>query len=91
MPRAKASILFSTGSLVILLVTLLMAWGLRGKAGAALGAAALVGALCAVYAFIIGLLALKNRESRHRLCVISAIYSGLMSIIWLTVFLNGLQ
>ena len=91
MPRAKAAILFSLISLLILLATLLIARIFKGKAGLALGAAALVGALCAGYAFIIGLKALSRRESRHRLCVTAAISSGLMAIIWLTIFLSGLQ
>ena len=90
MPRAKASIVFSGVSLLLLLVTLLFAAGLKGKAPLAIGAAALVGALCAGYAFIIGLLALTRRESRYRLCVAASIFSGLMAILWLTVFLNGL-
>ena len=90
-PRAKASILFSAGSLGILLLTILLAWIFQGKAGLILGAAGLAGALCAVYAFIIGLIALIRREYRYRVCVTAAIFSGLMEIIWLTVFLNGLQ
>ncbi len=90
MPRARAAIVFSGISLVLLLVTLLLAAALKGKAPLALGAAALVGALCAAYAFIIALRALTRRESRYRLCVAAAIFSGLMSILWLTVFLNGL-
>lgn len=39
----------------------------------------------------VGMIALARRESRYRLCVVSAIVSGLMMIIWLTVFLNGLR
>ena len=90
MPRAKASILFSVGSLGILLLLFLVAYLLQGKTPLAVGAAALVGALCAVYAFIIGLIALARHESRHRLCVTATLFSGIMVIIWLTVFLNGL-
>ena len=90
MPRAKASLLFSAGSLGILLITLVLAYAFQGKAPMVVGAAALVGALCAVYAFIIGLIALARHESRHRVCVAATLFSGVMTIIWLTVFLNGL-
>ena len=54
-------------------------------------AVGLVGALFALFAFIIGMIALAKRESRYRLCVAAAIISGLMMIIWLTVFLNGIR
>jgi len=91
MPRANASIVFSGLSLGILLITILVASVLEGKGGLVLGAAGLVGALFALYAFIIGMLALARRESRYRLCVAASIISGLMMIIWLTVFLNGLR
>ena len=90
MPRAKASIFFSAGSLGILLLMLLLAYLFQGKAPLVVGAAALAGALCAGYAFIIGLIALARHESRHRLCVTATLFSGVMTIIWLTVFLNGL-
>ncbi len=91
MPRANAAILFSGLSLAILLITILAAFFLGGKGGMILGAAGLAGALFALYAFVIGMIALARRESRYRLCVVSAIVSGLMMIIWLTVFLNGLR
>ena len=102
MPRANASLVFSGLSLGILLITILIAAILEGKGGMVLGvgdsgmttpglgAAGLTGALFALYAFIIGMLALARRESRYRLCVVAAITSGLMMIIWLTVFLNGI-
>ena len=91
MPHANASIVFSGLSLGILLITILVASVLEGNGGPVLGAAGLVGALFALYAFIIGMLALARRESRYRLCVAASIISGLMMIIWLTVFLNGLR
>ena len=90
MPRAKASLLFSAASLGILLVMMLLAYLLQGKAPLAIGAAGLVGLLMAGYAFAIGIKALSRHESKHRVCVAAATFSGLMSIIWLTVFLNGL-
>lgn len=90
MPRAKASLVFAAVSLAIFLVSLLLTWGFDGKAGMALGALGLVGALLADYAFVIGLLALARRESRQRQCLAAAICSGLMAIVWLTVFLNGI-
>ena len=83
MPRANASILFSGLSLAILLITILAAFLMGGQGGLILGAAGLTGALFALYGFVIGMIA--------RLCVVSAIVSGLMMIIWLTVFLNGLR
>ena len=91
MPRANASLVFSGLSLAVLLITILVASVLEGKGGQVLGAAGLVGALFALYAFIIGMRALARRESRYRLCVTAAITSGLMMIIWLTVFLNGVR
>ncbi|MCR4751411.1 MAG: hypothetical protein K5852_03860 [Eubacterium sp.] len=91
MPRANASILFSGLSLAILLITILAAFLMGGQGGLILGAVGLTGALFALYAFVIGMIALARRESRYRLCVVSAIVSGLMMIIWLTVFLNGLR
>ena len=91
MPRANASILFSGLSLAILLITILAAFLMGGQGGLILGAAGLTGALFALYGFVIGMIALARRESRYRLCVVSAILSGLMMIIWLTVFLNGLR
>ncbi len=89
-PRARASLLFTLASLVILLVSLVAAYFLEGKAGIVLGAAGLAGALMAVYAFVIALIALARRESKFQFCVTAAICSGLMTIVWLTVFLNGL-
>lgn len=91
MPRANASIIFSGISLAILLISILIASIMEGQGGMVLGAAGLAGALFALYAFIIGMLALARRESRYRLCVAAAIISGLMMIIWLTVFLNGVR
>ena len=91
MPRANASIIFSGISLAILLISILIASIMEGQGGMVLGAAGLAGALFALYAFIIGMLALARIESRYRLCVAAAIISGLMMIIWLTVFLNGVR
>ena len=91
MPRANASLVFSGLSLAILLILILVAFILEGKGGLVLGAVGLVGALFALYAFIIGMIALARRESRYRLCVTATITSGLMMIIWLTVFLNGIR
>ena len=91
MPRANAAILFSGISLAILLILIIVAFAMDGNAGLTAGAAGLAGALFAVYAFIIAMIALAKRESRYRLCVTAAIISGLMLIIWLTVFLNGLR
>ena len=91
MPRANASLIFSGLSLAILLIMIFVAAVLEGQGGPVMGAAGLVGALFALYAFIIGMIALAKRESRYRLCVVAAITSGLMMIIWLTVFLNGVR
>ena len=89
LPRANASLIFSGISLGILLLSILIAAVEEGQGGLPLGAFGLVGALLALYAFIIGMVALTRRESRYRLCVVAAITSGVMMIIWLTVFLNG--
>ena len=91
LPRANASLIFSGLSLAILLIMIFVAFVMEGQGGLVLGAAVLVGALFALYAFIIGMIALAKRESRYRLCVVAAITSGLMMIIWLTVFLNGVR
>ena len=91
MPRAKASLVFAAGSLGMLLLCFLLAYLFQGKAPLFLGAAGLVGALCAVYAFILGLIALAKKESRQRQRIVATLCSGVMVIVWLTVFLNGLQ
>ena len=91
MPRAKASLVFAAGSLGILLLGMLLAYLFQGKAPLFLGAAGLVGALCALYAFLLGLIALARKESRQRFCIAATLSSGIMVIVWLTVFLNGLR
>lgn len=91
MPRANASIIFSGLSLAILLIMIFVAFVMEGQGGPVMGAVGLVGALFALFAFVIGMIALAKRESRYRLCVAAAIISGLMMIIWLTVFLNGIR
>ena len=91
MSRPKAAIWFSVLSAILLVVDLLVSWAMEGSAPLFFGAAGLVGALSALYALIIALIALSRREARYRTCVAAALFSGIMAILWLTVFLSGLQ
>ncbi len=89
--NAKASIVISLISAALMGILILIAFLVQGQAGMAIGAVGLIGALLAVYAFILGMRALVRRECDFRLASVSGILSGILVIFWLALVLLGLH
>lgn len=90
-PNAKLSILFTTISLVIMLVLFLVSLGFGGQGGMVLGAAGLAAMLLAFYAFILGLGVLRKRNPEYRLPAFCTLYSGVISLGWVALAIWGLH
>lgn len=90
-PQCKYSLMLTGASFGCLAVLLAIATAQSGLTDAALGAAGLAGLLVAWYSFSVSLRELVKRPPVMRLAVISTILSGVLSIIWLALFLAGVK
>lgn len=77
-------------SLVLFIICSLVSFASGGKAGPAVGGAALMAMLFSVYGFYIGMKAMNEKENSPVLPVVGSISSGLIMIGWLGLFLAGL-
>ncbi len=77
-------------SLALLIIDSVLSFAFRGSAGAIAGVIALAAMALSVYGFIIGMRSFNDRECSPKYSVIGSIFSGVVMVGWLTVFLTGL-
>ena len=78
-------------SFAAFIVLAIISFAFSGNGGAVLGAAGLVAMLLAVYGCYLGLKGLAEKNTGHRFAAIGTIFAGVMSIIWLALFLVGVK
>lgn len=88
--NGRLSCCLAFASFVLFIICSLISFAAGGKAGPAIGGAALMAMLLAAYGFYIGMKALNEKENSLVLPVIGAISSGLIMVGWLGLFLAGL-
>ncbi len=89
--EGRGAVMLSALALVLFLISVGMSYIAEGSAGVITGAFGLFSFLCAVYGLYLGITALRARKKGHALAAAGSIASGIVAIIWLTVFLMGLK
>lgn len=87
----RVSLILSLISLGVLLVTVLISFVVQAQGGIALGCAGLIAMLFSFYAFYLGMRALSEKSESVRRGTLSALASGIMSILWVVLFLLGIH
>ena len=90
-PQFRYSLMLTGASAACLAVLLAIAVTQAGMTDVAIGAVGLAAMLIAWYSFSVSLRELVRRPPVIRLAVISTALSGVLSIIWLALFLAGVK
>lgn len=90
-PGAKESIIFSSISLGVFLLDIILSFAFHGAGGVFLGALGLFAMMNAVYGFIKGIRAISDHGTNHLITALGTIYAGVMSIVWIGMFFLGLS
>ncbi|MCC6094779.1 MAG: hypothetical protein LIV24_07170 [Eubacterium sp.] len=88
---ARVSLTLSVISLLILIVTIGISFLVQAKGGIILGAAGLIAMLFAFYGFYLGMRALSAKKENTARATLSALISGVMSILWAILLLLGIH
>lgn len=89
--EGRGAIVLSALALALFFISISISYISEGNAGIVIGACGLFSFLCAVYGFYLGLSVLKTRQKGQAIAVVGSISSGIVAILWLTVFLMGLK
>ncbi|MCQ2509797.1 MAG: hypothetical protein MJ116_04975 [Lachnospiraceae bacterium] len=89
--EGRGAIVLSTLALALFFISIIISYISEGNAGVIVGAFGLFSILCAVYGFSVGISVLKSKKKGHTIAAIGSISSGIVAILWLTVFLMGLK
>ena len=87
----RVSLALSVGSLAVLRVTVLISFIVQAQGGIALGCSGLIAMLFSFYAFYLGMRALSQKTESIPKATLSALASGIMSILWVVLFLLGIH
>ena len=87
----REAVILSAVSLALFLVLIVVSFCYAGEGGPILGAVGLVAMLLALYGCYLGLKGLVEKDTGHRLSAIGTICAGVMSIVWLALFLVGVK
>jgi hypothetical protein len=85
------ALILSGLSFAAFLVLCILAFAFSGEGGTVLGAVGLVAMLMALYGAYLGLKGLAGRTVKKRYAASGTICAGIMSIVWLAVFLVGVK
>ncbi len=89
--NGRLSCFLALASFVLFIICSLISFAAGGKAGPAVGGAALMAMMLSIYGFYIGMKAMKEKENSLILPVVGSISSGIIMIGWLGLFLSGLS
>lgn len=89
--EGRGALVLSALALALFFISITISYISEGNAGIAVGAFGLFSLLCAAYGFYLGMSVLKLRQKGHTIATIGSITSGIVAILWLTVFLLGLK
>ncbi|MCQ2500323.1 MAG: hypothetical protein MJ117_03125 [Lachnospiraceae bacterium] len=89
--EGRGAILLSTLALALFFISIILSYLSEGHAGIIVGAFGLFSFLCAVYSFIQEIKILSKMTKGHGIAAAGAILSGIVAILWLTIFLLGLK
>ncbi|MGN0361307.1 MAG: hypothetical protein ACI4ET_00540 [Bilifractor sp.] len=87
----RVSLTLSVISLLVMIVTIGISFLVQAKGGIVLGAAGLIAMLFAFYGFFLGMRALSERKEGVKRTTLSALLSGVMSILWAILLLLGIH
>lgn len=85
-----ASLTYAGLSLGIFLVSAVSAFITRGNNGILFGALGLAAMLFALCGFVTGLVSFSEKDRKHRGSVIGSLISGILAVIWLSLYLIGI-
>jgi uncharacterized membrane protein YadS len=90
-PAAKESIIFSSISLGMFALDVILSLLAHTNGGAILGALGLFAMLTAMYGFYLGIKAVSDKGSNYLITSFGTIYAGIMCILWVGMFFLGLS
>lgn len=83
------STIMGTVSLVFFLAMVYASYYMRGDAGIYAGAFGLCGLIFALAGFIVGVASFSEKDIRYKYPKIGSVLSGVMFVVWLTMYLIG--
>lgn len=89
--ESRFSMILTLVSLILLAAAIIVSAYYGGEGGLTVGGIGLLGALLALYAFIVALRQLFKREDTYLQAGAATILSGIMTIGWLSLILWGLS
>ena len=89
--KGKWSVGLAAASLVLFIVAVVLALFLDGKLGGLIGGTGLFAMLLSAYGFALGLSSFSEENRKHRTSMIGSILNGVILVIWLGLFLSGVQ
>lgn len=89
--EGRGAIVLSAIALALFFASMLISYFTEGNAGILVGAFGLFSFMCSLYGFYLGISVLKTRRKGYTIAAIGSISSGLVAIIWLSMFLMGLK
>ncbi|MDD3278331.1 MAG: hypothetical protein PHG16_05525 [Lachnospiraceae bacterium] len=85
-----ASAVIAAASLGILLICVGISFFMKGKGGSYIGAVGLFSLLLSAYGFYLGLKSFSEKKVNHKYSIIGSMGSGVLTVIWLGLFLSGI-
>ncbi len=86
----KLSLRIALVSALCFVVSVIVSFVFKGEAGPYVGAVSIGAMLLAVYAFHVGMKSFSEENVSPKYSVIGAIFSGIVMVGWLTLFLAGI-
>ena len=90
-PHFKAALILGGISLFCMIVLIILASVITEGINMVTGAVGLSAMLIGWYSFLVSMRELVKRPVNVRLAIISSIFTGIVSIIWLALFLAGIK
>ncbi|MDO4478634.1 MAG: DUF6142 family protein [Lachnospiraceae bacterium] len=78
-------------SAVLFVAAIIISWFSGGKAGVIVGGMALVACLLGIFGFVVGMKSFQEPDVSPLFSIIGSIGSGVIVVIWLTLFLAGIR
>ncbi len=87
----KQSSRFALASVLLFFADVICSFAYGGKAGAVAGGIGIIAMLFAVYGFYLGMKSFSETDVSPLFSIIGSIASGIIMVVWLTLFLTGVR
>ena len=87
--KGKLSVGLAIASLLLFVISVVVAYIVEGRFGFIVGGICLFAVLLSAYGFVMGLISFSDEECMHRTSVIGSILNGVITVGWLAFFLMG--